>query len=322
MPAMTFAMGLLVLAAAFTSSAFQCKINSNGLQMQHRSNHRCCFQRSMSGVSSMYLSAPEDGNVKPIHSVIESLLATGNFNDAASELRHHQKSGAEVTSSFHAVIEACCAGGGNQKGQYKGQRRKSHHAGSKDSDDQLELAVSLLQSMNNATVHAHDILISGYARRGRWSDALLLLTEMENKFDSAVITKINSTETIPSLYTYQTVLTSLAHNGQYDKMMSLLTKLRRRGVKPTVYTFNTLMNICAQDKPSRWKEALSLLSQCQREPGVTPDIVTYTTAMRACARARKSNKAMEIFRVMKAIDLELDAFCYTTAMNGKFQSES
>ena len=89
-----------------------------------------------------------------------------------------------------------------------------------------------------------------------------------------------SSDILPPLHTYQTVLTSLANGGQYDKMMSLLTKMRRRGVKPNVYTFNTLMNICAQDKPSRWKEALSLLSQCQREPGVVPDLVTYTTAMR------------------------------------------
>ena len=277
----TFAIGLLVLAAAFTSSAFQCKIHTNGLQLP---NHSFCFRRSRSCVSSICLSAPEKETIKPLHSVIESLLVSGNLNDAASELRHQQNSGADVTSSFHAVIEACCAGGGNEKRHYKGQRRKPHHASSKGDGNRLDLAVSLLQSMDNATVHAHDILISGYARRGRWSDALDLLTEMENKFYSSTEihanTKNDSAETIPSLNTYQTVLTSLAHNGQYDKMMTLLTKLRRRGVKPTVYTFNTLMNICAQDKPSRWKEALSLLSQCQREPGVTPDLVTYTTAMR------------------------------------------
>jgi pentatricopeptide repeat protein len=220
----------------------------------------------------MHLSASEKETIRPLHVIIESLLEAGRLDEAVSEIRRQQSSGVDATSSFHAVIEAYCAGGGNDKKYQKTQKRQST-----DNADRLQVASSLLQSMNNPTPHAYDILVSGYARRAKWSEASKLLTEMEGKFGSG---QNDSTEIVPSLSTYQTVLTSLANSGQYDKMMSLLTKMRRRGVKPTVYTFNTLMNICAQDKPSRWKEALSLLSQCQREPGVTPDLVTYTTAMR------------------------------------------
>ena len=244
-------------------SAFQCnhRTPSNNHYVRFKQQHRPSI------VSPLYLSALERDNTKPIHLVVETLLEAGNIDEAVTELRRRRDAGVDLTSSFHAIIEACCAGGGNGKKYTKGQR--------KTGGDQLELAYSLLQSMQDASPHAYDILISGYARRGKWSDASKLLTEMEGKFRSD-----STLDTVPSLNTYQTLLAALANNGQYDKMMSLLTRIRRRGVKPTVYTFNTLMNICAQANPSRWKEALSLLSQCQREPGVNPDLVTYTTAMR------------------------------------------
>ena len=74
--------------------------------------------------------------------------------------------------------------------------------------------------------------------------------------------------------------------------------------------------MCAADDVPRWREGLSLLSQCQREPGVSPDLITYTTAMRACARARKAGKAMELFRAVRDMGtLELDVYFYTTAMD-------
>ncbi|ACI64491.1 predicted protein [Thalassiosira pseudonana CCMP1335] len=251
---------------------------------------------------------------------IETLLEAGNVDDAVFELRNQEKEGTDVApSSYHAIIEACCAGGGggSEKKRYKQQKG---NAKGKNGRDRIELAVELLQSMNPSTPHAYEIVISGYGRRGRWSDANNLLQQMENITYSKSISKDGNDATSvhdcgPSLNVYQTVLTALAQGGQYDKVMSLLTKMRRRQVRPNVYTYNSLLNICAKDRTPRWKEALSLLSQCQREPGINPDLVTYTTAMRACAQARKSNKAMEIFRVINDMGMELDVYCYTTAMD-------
>jgi pentatricopeptide repeat protein len=251
---------------------------------------------------------------------IETLLEAGNVDDAVFELRNQEKEGTDVApSSYHAIIEACCAGGGggSEKKRYKQQKG---NAKGKNGRDRIELAAELLQSMNPSTPHAYEIVISGYGRRGRWSDANNLLQQMEDIAYSKSSSKdgIDATsvhDCVPSLNVYQTVLTALAQGGQYDKVMSLLTKMRRRQVRPNVYTYNSLLNICAKDRTPRWKEALSLLSQCQREPGINPDLVTYTTAMRACAQARKSNKAMEIFRVINDMGMELDVYCYTTAMD-------
>jgi pentatricopeptide repeat protein len=220
---------------------------------------------------------------KELQSTIETLLESGNIDGAVSELRQQQTAGADIApSSYHAIIEACCSGGGggNTKGNPKSGTNPMH---SKD-NDRLDMASTLLDSMGeNVTPHSYEILISGYARRNQWAHASKLLVKMEEIFasgDDSTTAGRKDAEPLPSLNTYQTVLTSFANGGQYDRMMSLLTKMRRRGMRPTVYTYNSLMNICAQEKPSRWKEALSLLSQCQREPGINPDLVTYTTAMR------------------------------------------
>ena len=64
------------------------------------------------------------------------------------------------------------------------------------------------------------------------------------------------------------------------------------------------------------------MSNCQDNCTAQFGLVLLIFFCRACARAKKSNKAMEIFRVVKVMGLELDAFCYTTAMNGKFQFDS
>ncbi|KAL7553260.1 hypothetical protein ACHAWF_016515, partial [Thalassiosira exigua] len=235
---------------------------------------------------------------------VYALLEEGRVNDAVAEIRN---SGPEVPSStYHAVIEACCAGG------FEPKRKKQ-----KNKDDRIEVAAELLQSMDDATTHAHEIIISGYARRGRWQDADRTLSMLEELFDSSMDSKGRGEvkDAMPSLNVYQTVLSAFAKANQFNHMNSLLTRMRRRGVRPNVYTYNSLLKICASDKVPRWKEALSLLSQCQREPGVNPDLITFTTAMKACARARQPGKAMELFRVVKDMGMEMDVYCYTTAMD-------
>jgi len=243
---------------------------------------------------------------------IHSLLEAGRIDDAASELQ--TSSEGVPASTYHAVIEACCAGGFEPK---KRQKQKKHNNRRGGDVDRIETAAQLLQSMGeDVTAHAHEILISGYARRGRWQDASKTLSIMEEAFAPEDAPKNSSREIIlPSLNVYQTVLTAFAKSNMYNQMNTLLTRMRRRGVRPTVFTYNSLLKIAASDKVPRWKEALSLLSQCQREPGVNPDLISYTTAMKACARARQENKARELFRAAKDLGMKLDVYFYTTAMD-------
>lgn len=277
--------------------------------------------------SRSYATKSADGHAEnappsPLAKVsINSLLENRRIDDAVKELRNSGGDSSVPASTYHAVIEACCAGGVDPKQRYK---TKSKHNNKKSEKDRIDVAVELMESMkDDVTTHAHEIIISGYARRGRWQDAYRTLSSMEELFlsnktkntPSADGKDANNAITMPSLNVYQTVLTSFAKANQFNHLYSLLTRMRRGGVRPTVYTYNSILKICASENVPRWKEALSILSQCQREPGASPDLITYTTAMKACARGRQAGKAMELFRAVQDMNMELDVYAYTTAMD-------
>ena len=267
-------------------------------------NPRSTFDWSFSYASKSDGHVPEKLPTLSIHTLLEE----GRLDDAVVELR---KSSNEVpASTYHAVIEACCAGG------FEHNRKKQQN--SMKDDDRIEVAAELLQTMEDATSHAHEIVISGYARRGLWQDAYQTLLAMEAAFDKDTPDNMKDKSDIlpvPSLNVYQTVLVAFAKANQYNQMNSLLTRMRRRRIRPNVYTYNSLIKTCASDKTPRWKEALSLLSQCQREPGVNPDLITFTSTMKACARGRQAGKAMELFRVVNDMGMDVDVYFYTTAMD-------
>ena len=84
------------------------------------------------------------------------------------------------------------------------------------------------------TPHAHEIVISGYARRGLWQDALKTLITVEELFTSGEESSEYNNKDVPTLNAYQTVLISLAKSNQYTQVNGLLTKMRRRNVRRDV----------------------------------------------------------------------------------------
>jgi len=307
----------ILLSAAYPSIAFQ---PSTSIFQSSPHHHPSTIPRSTySSLSYASKSKEEDDNSAAtdvqITISIHSLLEQKRIDDAIVALK--QYSFEVPASTYHEVIEACCAGGYDKNDRKRRPAKNSSKKSSKkDETDRIDLALDLLQNVMPTdiviTPHAHEILISGYARRDNWQDASQLLSTMEELF---VNHNESGTSSPISLNIYQTVLLAYAKANQTSQMNTLLTKMRRHNIRPTVYTYNSLLKEFASSKIPKWKECLSLLSQCQREPGVTPDLITYTTAMRACARGKQTSKAMELFRVVKDMNLELDVYIYTTAMD-------
>jgi len=308
-----------VLLAAPTSRAFQPSTSILQSSPHHPSiiPHRSYNTPTSSSLSYASKSKEEEEDNSssatdvPITISIHSLLEKKRIDDAIIALKQYSH---EVpASTYHEVIEACCAGGYDKNDR---KRRPAAKKSSKKNEiDRISMALDILQNVmptDIVTPHAHEILISGYARRGNWQDASQLLSTMEDLF---VNNNEGRSSSSLSLNVYQTVLLAYAKANQTTQMNTLLTNMRRHNIRPTVYTYNSLLKEFASSKIPKWKECLSLLSQCQREPGVTPDLITYTTAMRACARGKQTSKAMELFRVVKDMNLELDVYIYTTAMD-------
>ena len=315
---LSVAVAILSPTSAFQSCAFQCPLVSTSIQNK---------VRRINTSSLSYTSKTADDNHNntdhdvPTTLSIHSLLENGRLDDAIVALK--QYSNDVPASTYHSILEACCAGSSSFEGTKKNRKQKQQNKGGNKKRDEISidrigLATDILQLMNEVdieTPHAYEIVISGYERHGMWKDALKTLIAVEEIFSSSDESSEYNNKDVPTLNAYQTVLISLAKSNQYTQVNELLTKMRRRNIRPTVYTYNSLLKECASSNVPKFKEALSLLSQCQREPGVTPDIITYTTTMRACARAKQASKSMEIFRVVKDMNIDLDVYIYTTAMD-------
>ena len=322
---LSVAVAILSSTSAFQSYAlFQCPLVPTTSVISQNRVRRINTSSCLSYTSK---STTDDNHNNNDHDVpttlsIHSLLEDGRLDDAIVALK--QYSNDVPASTYHSILEACCAGSSSFDGTKNTNKKQKQNKGSisnkrDETIDRIGLAPDILQLMNEVgieTPHAHEIVISGYARRGLWQDALKTLITVEELFTSGEeeSSEYNNKD-VPTLNAYQTVLISLAKSNQYTQVNDLLTKMRRRNVRPTVYTYNSLLKECASSNVPKFKEALSLLSQCQREPGVTPDLITYTTTMRACARAKQASKSMEIFRVVKDMNINLDVYIYTTAMD-------
>lgn len=241
---------LILWTAAASTVAFQLKL---GPPSQSASSpcDVCFASAPIRGDSPIYTSKTHSNDVGiaevttiPIHSLLEA----GRIDDAVAELL--RTPGNEVpASTYHAVIEACCAGGFEPKRPKKNNRTSA---------DRIDVAAELVRTMEGATAHALGIVISGYARRGRWQDAHQMLSILEETLDSSEDDAETPMHNVSPIV-YQTVLVALAKAHKFNQMNSLLTRMRRRGVCPGVLTYNSLLKICAADKVPRWREALSLL---------------------------------------------------------------
>lgn len=118
--------------------------------------------------------------------------------------------------------------------------------------------------------------------------------------------------------TYNAVLSACSRAGEVGTAKSLLSKMKRRGIKPNIISYNCIMSACAGTP--RWKDAFLLLDQCHREPGVQPDIITFTNAMRACSRGGKTSQALTLLQVVKDKKLPIDDYCYTAVIDGTFST--
>ena len=116
------------------------------------------------------------------------------------------------------------------------------------------------------TVYSFELVIKALSQKLQWRRAIQLLDSMEESG-------------IPkTLEEYNSVISACARAREVGTAKNLLVRMRKEGIRPNVRSYNSVISACASTL--RWKDALTMLDQCHREPGVTPDIYTYTNAMR------------------------------------------
>lgn len=136
----------------------------------------------------------------------------------------------------------------------------------------MPIATKLTQTIDSmsATIqpstYCCELVISALSRKMQWRRAIQMLELMEEL------------QVPKTVVTYNTVISACARAREVGMAKNLLNKMKKEGMRPDEVSFNSVIGACAST--ARWKDALTLLDQCYREPGVTPNIYIYTNALR------------------------------------------
>ena len=224
---------------------------------------------------------------------------------------------------YHTLIECICNNGGG--------RRDAHDASVYWLSTMLrKLASELERSSSHNTEEPEpptitnrdrklirnsiQMVLSSLSKQGRWRDALQLL-------DYAEILSRSDRADIPlTVVQYNTVLTCLARSQQVGQCQRLLQRLQERSknpdekpIFPDEISYNAVIGACASS--GKWREALTVLDECNQEPNFEPNLYIYTNAMRACAKGGNTEKALSLLQIVKDKGLAVDSYCYTAVID-------
>ncbi|KAJ8498037.1 hypothetical protein OPV22_008589 [Ensete ventricosum] len=137
---------------------------------------------------------------------------------------------------------------------------------------QPERAQALFQAMvDEGCIINHEsytALVSAYSRSGLLDQAFSLLNKMKT---------IDGCQ--PDVHTYSILIKSCVQVFAFDKVQILLSDMESQGIKPTIITYNTLID--AYGKAGRFAEMESTLMEMLSSHDCKPDVWTMNATLRA-----------------------------------------
>ncbi|CAM9465088.1 unnamed protein product, partial [Choristocarpus tenellus] len=179
-----------------------------------------------------------------------------------------------------------------------------------------------------------------FARSGCWSQALELLSNMQDKGTEGAPLPI------PDVITYNTAISACGRGRKYQLALNLLRQMEEEGISPDRFSFSAAISACKSS--AQWQTALTLLDTmqrkglgrelhslnaavaacavaCQWEPalsilqemekkGPRPDVFTFSSAIDACGRGGQPDKAVALLRVMSRSRIAPNIVCYNATI--------
>ncbi|XP_061359204.1 pentatricopeptide repeat-containing protein At4g01570 [Gastrolobium bilobum] len=156
----------------------------------------------------------------------------------------------------------------------------------------LSLACKLFEIFSDAGVdpvsYTYNSIMSSFVKKGYFTEALAILTEMGEKLCPADIA------------TYNMIIQGLGNIGRADLASAVLDRLLKQGGYLDIVMYNTLIN--ALGKAGRIDEVNKFFEQ-MRSSGINPDVVTYNTLIEVHSKAGRLKDAYKFLKMM------LDAGC-------------
>ncbi|OIV92593.1 hypothetical protein TanjilG_07584 [Lupinus angustifolius] len=156
--------------------------------------------------------------------------------------------------------------------------------------NKVSSAASLLLTLQNdgiqIDVYAYTSLITAYATNGRYREAVNVFNKMQQEGCT------------PTLITFNVILNVYGKMGMpWSKIIALVDAMKRDGVPPDLYTYNTLISCCRRG--SLYEEAVQLFDE-MKLAGFRPDKVTYNALLDVFGKSRKPKEAMQVLREMES----------------------
>ncbi|KAL0388114.1 UNVERIFIED_CONTAM: putative pentatricopeptide repeat-containing protein, mitochondrial [Sesamum radiatum] len=164
-------------------------------------------------------------------------------------------------------------------------------------DEALQLLAKMIDKGISPDIVTYNSMLQGLCNFGKWKDAKDLITQMvDHKVSLNVITFDG----------YSLV-------GQIDKARKLLDSMPGRGLKPSIISYNSLIN--GYCKKGKVEEAWRLFLEVPQK-GLDYNVVTYNTMLQGLFRAGRCVDGLKIFKDMQAQQLIPDLVTYNTLLNG------
>ena len=109
---------------------------------------------------------------------------------------------------------------------------------------------------------------------------------------------------------YNTLLHARSNAGQVEAALEMFSSMKEEGLKPDLYTYNTVMNMYVKAGASLAKVVSLFKEMCVE--GIVPDVVSYDILLAACASAEYVKQAKQIFDAMKKRGVKPTVVSYTS----------
>jgi len=259
------------------------------------------------------------------NAAIDAFAKFGDMQGAEQLLKEMEKEGLEPDIvTFSSLINAC----GNERG---------------DSTRALRYLELMKERGLKPNAYTFNCMVDALAKSGDLDGAERLLLEMEEQsglqanvvtFTSLIHACANSHNVAkhrpdaeralkywemmvkdrkikPDIRTFNSLIDVYAKFGDLDRAENLLDEMQTVGIEADVFTFNHLINACAntyKPNPNRAREFLNAM----KDRGLEPRVVTYNSAINAYTKAGDLNGAQNLLLEMGEIGLEPDEVTIST----------
>ena len=174
----------------------------------------------------------------------------------------------------------------------------------KNSDEAEKLVAEMkLNDLSKPDIYTYNLLIDGFVKLEKFKKAELMFKELEKE-------KIQ-----PDIVTYNSMLDGYSKSGKYDEAKQLFNTLKEKN-QIDIVTIRTMLNTLMENGESN--EAIRLFREMKEKKEHKFDSRIYNVMVDGLLKNGKQDEANKYLKEMRLLNLEPDAYMYTSLMDNYF----